>query len=395
MADQSAVYDNPAVADGIHALIVGVSNYTYLPDADEPPAADSWFFNKLTSPALSAYRIYQWLDQNKDKLRLPIKSIRLLLTASAAEKAAEPALQNLNAVVPTWNAFRDAVWAWRRAAGANPRDMTFFYFAGHGLQRGPEEGILLLRDFGEPDTARLSRCVSFGDIRTGMAPTDSFPNIAQTQFYFVDACRLRPETLNRFVNPEPAQIWEVELPRADRREAPVLFSTVDNAIALGRDGKPSFFAEGLLSAFARGAEDPDDSTAPPRWPVTSLGMKTALDRFYLKNKVGTQVYPGGMVGAPILLYLAQPPDVDIGIVIRPDLLAGNCDVEVCDDDGQVVTRIAPCPSPSVGVTIKAGIYRLRLHSQRITDSPYRSKSKSLNQRTADWPHDLTSRIPAG
>jgi Caspase domain len=390
----SLIYHDPAVqGPGIHALIVGVSDYVHLPAADQPPDEASWNFNKLTSTALSAYKVYEWLDKNRGKLRLPVKSIRLLLAPSPAEKAADVALQNLNAVVPTWTAFQTAAWAWRDDAKKNPDDMTFFYFAGHGLQRGPEEGILLLADFAEPGTPKLSRCVAFGDIRTGMAPTDSHPNIAKTQFYFVDACRLRPETLNKFVNPKVAEIWEIELPHADRREAPVLFSTVDATIAIGRDGKPSYFAEGLLYAFERGAEDPDDSQGQPVWPVTSITIKTALDYFYAKHKVGTQINSGGMVGAPVLRYLPAPPDVDVGIHIRPELLAGNCAVELYDDDDRTVNKIANCPTLDIELTIKAGIYRLLVHSQRINQSPYRSKNKWLNQRTALWSHNLTSRIP--
>lgn len=394
MPDLSVKYENPAVVGpGMHALIVGVSEYMYLPGAEEPPENKTWNFNKLTSAALSAYKIYEWLDGHKGALRLPVKSIRLLLAPSLVEKNAEPALQTLNAVVPTWDAFKSAAWAWQEAAGKEPQNMTFFYFAGHGLQRGPEEGILLLADVGEPQTTMLLRCVSFGDIRNGMAPAESFPNIAKTQFYFIDACRVRPESLNKFVDPKVPEFWPIELPYADRREAPVLFSTVDGAIALGRKGKPSYFAEGLLLAFERGAEDLDDSSDPPVWPITSMTLKTALDRFYAKNNVGTPVNPGGMVGAPILRNLTEPPDVDVGIYIRPDLLAGNCEVELCDDNGVPVRQFPGCTSMKIELTVKAGIYRLIVKSQRIKDNLYRSKSRPLNQRMPIWPHDLTTWIP--
>jgi hypothetical protein len=403
VADSSVIYPNPAEGPvipipgpGIHALVVGVSDYTYLPDPekDDPPEDESWNFVKLSSPALSAFRIYQWLIKNKDNLSLPLKSIRLLVAPSAAEKAADADLKNLQAVVPTWEAFHDAAWAWREDAGKNPQDMTFFYFAGHGLQRGPEEGLLALADFAKPQTPKLSRCISFGDIRTGMAPTNSYPNIAQTQFYFVDACRVRPSAaLNKLVNPQPQGIWEIELPNADRRPAPVLFSTVDNAIAVGRKGKLSYFAEGLLQAFESGADDPDPSSNPQTWPVTSVTMKTALDRFYTKHGLGT-VYPGGWVGAPVLRYLKAAPDVNVDIHIVPDLLAGDCDVELCDDDGNTVKKFSACPAMKFELTVKAGIYRLIVKSPRIKGTLYSSKSTPLNQRTpiSFWLNDLTTSI---
>lgn len=146
MADSSVIYPNPAEGPvipipgpGIHALVVGVSDYTYLPAPEDPPVDESWNFVKLSSPALSAFRIYQWLVKNKDNLPLPLKSIRLLVAPSAAEQGADADLKNLQAVVPTWDAFHDAVWAWREDAGKNPQDITFFYFAGHGLQRWLDE----------------------------------------------------------------------------------------------------------------------------------------------------------------------------------------------------------------------------------------------------------------
>lgn len=397
MADSSVIYPNPAEGPvipipgpGIHALVVGVSDYTYLPAPEDPPVDESWNFVKLSSPALSAFRIYQWLVKNKDNLPLPLKSIRLLVAPSAAEQGADADLKNLQAVVPTWDAFHDAVWAWREDAGKNPQDITFFYFAGHGLQRWLDEGLLVLADFARPQTPKLSRCVSFGDIRAGMAPTNTYPDIAQTQFYFVDACRVLPsEALNRLINPRPAEIWELELPKADRRAAPVLFSTVDNTIAVGRKGKLSYFAEGLLQAFESGADDADRSSNPPTWPVTSVTMKTALDRFYTKHKLGT-IYPGGWVGAPVLRYLKAAPDVDVDINISPVLLAGNCDVALCDDDGLTVKQYPACATLQIQLTVKAGIYRLIVKSPRITGSQWRSPSQPLNQRTPILPADLTT-----
>jgi hypothetical protein len=287
--------------------------------------------------------------------------------------------------------FKDAVRAWRNDAGKNSQDMTFFYFAGHGLQRWSDEGILVLADFAKPEEPTLSLCVSFGEIRVGMAPTDSHPEIAQTQFYFVDACRVRPsDALNKLINPRPREIWNQELTRADRRQAPVLFSTVDNAVAVGRKGKVSYFAEGLLQAFESGADDLDPSSDPPVWPVTSVTMKTALDRFYTKNNLG-MITPGG-AGTPVLRYLKAAPDVDVVIQIRPDLLAGDCEVELCNNNDGTVEKLPASPTMKFELKVKAGIYCLIVKSPRIRDALHRSKDTPLNQKTPFWLNDLTTRI---
>src|SRR5262249_5601518 len=146
-------------------------------------------------------------------------------------------------------------------------------------------------------------------------------------------------------------------------------------------------------AFERAAEDRDDTNG--QWPVTIVALRNAMDNFYDKNQVGTKVTMGGLVGSPILRYLSGPPDVDVAIYIRPDLLAGKCSVELWDDNSQLVKQIPGCPSLDIPLTIKAGIYRLLVESDHITATPYRSPSKFLNQRAATWPHDLTSRVAAG
>ena len=46
---------------GVHALIVGVSDYSNLAGYDDPAREQHWGMKKLGSAALSAYRIHQWL----------------------------------------------------------------------------------------------------------------------------------------------------------------------------------------------------------------------------------------------------------------------------------------------------------------------------------------------
>ena len=81
------VIDNRATVKGdpgVHLLIVGVSDYLNLPDHDDVPREETWFLTKLSSPALSAFKIYQFLTA-KDSLALPLKTARLLLSPSQVE----------------------------------------------------------------------------------------------------------------------------------------------------------------------------------------------------------------------------------------------------------------------------------------------------------------------
>jgi hypothetical protein len=56
---------------------------------------------------------------------------------------------------------------------------------------------MLLPEFAKPNSGGvLSRSIDTAMLRDGMTPTATFPDIARTQFYFVDACRIEPKDLS-------------------------------------------------------------------------------------------------------------------------------------------------------------------------------------------------------
>jgi hypothetical protein len=372
---------------GVHLLVVGVSDYLNLPDEDDLPQPE-WKLNKLTCASSSAYAVFDWLKNNR--LRLPIKTIRLLLSPSQREIAAIPALAGL---VPRANRqnFVEAARAWRTDASNNPADMTILYFAGHGMQRGPEEGVLLLDDFLAKNDTVLSRAAELGNIRNGMAPSEACPAIGLTQFYFIDACLDRPKAQNKFVNPQVPPIFDVLLNVVDRREAPVLFSTFDGALSIGRRGKTSYFAEALIQAFERGAEDPEDvPTGGTQWPVTSVTIKNSLDAFYDGNKLGTNVTLSSLVGLPVLRYLTDPPEVACRILVDPQRINGTCKITVCDDGDMPAAGDWPQTKTEFEVTVRAGLYKVLVDSKLLKTSPYKTKLRWITQKVRSWPLSLDS-----
>jgi hypothetical protein len=376
---------------GIHAFIVGVSDYVNLPDADDIAREETWFLNKLTTGAISAHALYGWLLRTQ--LRLPLKSVRLLLSPSTKELEADAAMAALDVPRADHATFAKTAVQWRRDAEANPDDMTLFYFAGHGMQRGPEEGVLLLDDFLADGSPALSSCAEIGNLRSGMAPSPTHPNIALTQFYFVDSCLSRPETLKKFVNPQVPPVFDVELNVVDRRQAPVMFSTVDGALAVGRDGKPTFFMEALLRAFERGAEEPEDRNGQVVWPITVLTIYNSVDLHYAKNKLGL-VKLSSIVGSPVLRYLPAPPAVDVDIHVEPAAWEDSCLAQICDENDQSCCGDRKLHERAqFGVTLRAGMYRVQVASVRLRSSPYRSQLKWITQRfKSPWLHSLGAMI---
>src|SRR5271166_2447434 len=76
----------------MHAFIVGVSAYPELPPGGQPQTEHSHGLEQLSSTALAAYRVYEWLVDPGTKLPVPLATVRLLLCPSAEEIAAEPKL---------------------------------------------------------------------------------------------------------------------------------------------------------------------------------------------------------------------------------------------------------------------------------------------------------------
>ena len=372
---------------GIHALIVGVSNYVNLPDHDDPPRKEKWLLNQLTSPALSALKIFDFLQQNP--LRLPIKTIRLLLAPSLVEVRAEPRLLTVTSIRPNQETFKQFARSWRDDANTNPDDMTIFYFAGHGVQRG-DDGVLLLEDFRPDSDLPLDGSCEIGNIRGGMGRTAGFANIAMTQFYFVDACRTQEETLKNFLDPKSPPVFGVQLTGPERRVTPTMFSTVDGGFALGQDGKPSHFATALERAFLHGADESMDLNGRSVWPVTSVTIARSLELYYQNKKLGGFSGGGGVMGTPVFRYLADPPDVDIAVQIQPDKLSEKCGIEIHDENGGPVGCCGPTAESQYETIVKAGIYRIELESGLLTSSPYRSELKYLTQKVFwPWKHNLT------
>src|SRR5690606_6608844 len=110
----------------------------------------------------------------------------------------------------TADAFRAAADAWRADARAHRGGATFFYFAGHGVQRTRDDAVLLLEGFGAPGPA-LQHAAATRNLLDGMAPAPSQQEIARTQFYFVDARRNRPAQLNNSEHLHVPDLWDAQL----------------------------------------------------------------------------------------------------------------------------------------------------------------------------------------
>ncbi len=373
-----------AAAPGIHALLIGVSDYANLSAADDPPGDGFLALQKLDFAALSALRLKEKLValDGAGRLPRPLKTVRLLVAPSPAELAANPAIADGGAV-PTWAAIRDGLRAWRQDVAQGREEIAVFYFGGHGIRRALEESILLASDFLDPAGSELDCAFRLSNLRNGMAPSAQFPAMGRDQFYFVDACRDKPAALDRLDDTETRKIWNVDLNGIDDRRAPLFLSTPAGGVSAGESGGTTYFMEALLWAMDQGSYRRETLPGVPRkvWPVRATSLKDGLES-HPRSFEGL-IELTGLISDPILCYALDPPRLTLHIDIGPvqahaDLArAALVPIGAADDAGiEIPGAIAGNPCAVVDLT--AGLYKLSLTSRAGGFGPYESDYEQIH-----------------
>jgi hypothetical protein len=321
---------------GLHALIVGISDYEFLPGIKEPKQPYKFGLQRVDGPAVSAWRIAQALLNPPDKASWvrPLATITLLLLPSAADIKVAPdidlALKQGKILKATRDNFSDAVTQWVGACENSDQDVSFFYFAGHGL-RHDDLDCLVCADFGEkngPGMATLRRCLTFDSIWATMNGPRANLEIARQQFWFVDCCRVKA------VSPDENKIGEpetVDTPGRAEDGKPMerfgLFSTqvAIQAIAITDEGDTPFgsaLVKALTQAVGRPTQWPVGSSADV-WPIGAREIYEAtivlLGRDP-KTKGQKPQFAPGTGGTPEILLafdISHPPSINATIQLRP------------------------------------------------------------------------------
>jgi len=314
---------------------------------------------QLSSTATTAQKITDWIKAAQ--LPVPLATCRLLLSPSAGETAlagiADPAtLDNVLAEAD----------AWRTDASTDPGNITLFYFAGHGIQRNKDDAVLCLHDFRRTPGAALMRAVDVATIRAGMSPAPARPNIARTQFYFVDACRVQPEQLAKFRPMETTGVFDEDLGGEDDRSSPIFYSSISNKAALAVPAGQTLFSRALLECLTGAGGDSvgEDAGGNPLWGVTVPSLNRALEMRIeaLNRQLGAdQTYTtGGQFKESKICFLPSAPLVDVQVSIDPAAACAVGKLEVIANDNVVtLSQTAPVPQP-FRHRLPAGLYAVVL-----------------------------------
>ncbi len=360
---------------GLHAFIIGISVYPHLPEGRGKPAQPRIDMKQLDSTALSAYKMYCWLLKQRKYLPVQLASIRLLVSPSLQEKneiSQKLKLKQEDACCTRDNFVKAAI-DWRKDASTNENNITFFYFAGHGIEISKYTQALLLEDFANPDYRTLNNAVDFMNIYEGMRVSDTLPNMARTQLYFIDACRNQHPRLEQDQPRELSQVFsDVLSKQPDQRCAPIFYATSSGGSAYSIPGDQTVFSKAMLK-FLDGyggekIEKDEESRSQVKkwkWHIAAAHLSEALQDYI--NEVIEQLkkqyepdfdqkmktnHLGG--GKTTIIYLNKAPKTDLILQLDPSSAVDRTQVQI-QNGGQTRPLAAPIdPHPYIHPVSCAG-----------------------------------------
>jgi hypothetical protein len=346
---------------GVHAFIVGVSDYPHLPRPDSPGEDATLRLKGLTSAARSACSVAEWLLANGARLPQPLASLRLLLSPSRDERAQITSACEL-AARPVLDQFLASAAAWRRDLLPCPDSVAFFYFAGHGMQGAAADQVLMLDDFGENPEAGsvLRKSITTSSLVNGMAPTQEHPDIARRQWFFFDCCRDTQKAIRKAESAQSSDAFAWDVTLKDDRDVSVFNAAIEGARARAHPEGVTVFSEALLDCLSGAAgERRGDRTG---WHVSTGSLGRALSVIgkqleRLDPRVRFDPQPRGDLLSSVVL-LDGAPSVKVTLNITPAAAVGHTSLLIrngAEDSVEVAMPLQPNPYPDKW---PAGSYRI-------------------------------------
>lgn len=259
-----------------HALVIGVSRYRHIGDGEEPTeAGEALQLEQLSSAARSASEIARWLlpgtPSGYRNPEAPLASLRVLLSPSDGEDIAEEIAALLPAEhAATRAAVQDEFLAFKKDAESDRDNVAIVYVAGHGVQLSKRGAVVLLEDVGdEAHPTLLHGAIDMVACHAAMNHTKG----ARDQFWFVDACRQRPDVARQFETMRGALAPDERIGQVNA--SPLYLAAGPRESAFARPNETSLFSEALLWAVAGGAARGPDALHDG-YHVSVLSLTEAL-----------------------------------------------------------------------------------------------------------------------
>jgi caspase domain-containing protein len=367
MPDASLIFDRRGeIAEpGLHAVLIGVSDYEHLSGPDEPAGDGLQMLQKLQSAALCAFELAQKLIEidKAGRLYRPLKTLRLLVAPSQLELQNRPEIAQHPACPPNRANIQTAMEAWRADVAEDNKALAFFYYGGHGL-REMEDSLLLASDFLAPGSPELDKAFKLSSIRNGMTVSEDLPAMGLDQFYFIDACREQSDILQTLPIREPPKIFEPSLNNeTDDRRAPLYFASLNGGIALSDAGKLSGFTKALVISLdhASGAKRWIEEKEIEAWPINASSLKNGIQYLDADYKGEGKVELTGFISNPILCFSVDPPKLTWQVSFAPVRIRGRvASVMLENKQNQSIVLPGKREEDPRSVTLEAGKYTFKL-----------------------------------
>lgn len=316
----------------LHAFIIGVGDYHHLGLGVANPAVFLSGLAPLTTTPLAAKRLAQWLETHYQNPQCPLGSIELLLSPAETLKSGdgspvaieEATMANIDAAFKRWYA----------RCNAKRENIAFFYFSGHGISTISQ--FLLPADFGNPGLPDdWDNCVDFTSMQVGMAKC-----AAQTQIFFVDACRDAPiaALMQRHPHGKPLVTSSFQ-DKVDLSAA--YFASSEGRQAYGRDGEETFFCKALIMCLDGVAA----RKAGPKWRIDAASLSSAL--VSVMETIGaTENLPLASdcrVQKPVPLHYPDGGTVVVKVDCEPE--QANAEANISVKQGSNIIHVSPAGQP--------------------------------------------------
>lgn len=341
----------PDSVSQLHALVVGVEDYDYLP-GDIPRqriALHSFNLSQLHCTVNSASGIADWLLSGYYHPTRELGSLTLLLSpttyhpsreasarlggeataiadVSIAHQVNKATQQNIQ------QAFKDLV----RRCGRKDDNVLFFYFCGHGMEA--THRYLLPADYGadddDPFGNLINLSVTFNTMRSCRA---------RTQLFLIDACRAHFEDLQ-----DAAEDGELGHPlqpvKAGSKyetDTRLLHGTTPGQLSFGQRAGKAIFTETLLDCLnGIGVKPPPEDG---RWPMDITSLSQALSELLpLKGQKLDHSSPTWAAPPSEVFHTApSPARAVVSVKCVPETAHATARLAIEDNTGAVQYRNVP------------------------------------------------------
>lgn len=364
---------------GTHVLVVGVSEYLHFDDGKEPTQQGELLLGmeQLSAAAHSAAEFAAWMLNEYENERAPLSSLRVLLSPSPNE-VVHPDIEALLAgdFSATLNNVEAQLIQFRNACDRHTDNIAVVYVAGHGVQLTKTGSILLLHDCGANNHATLLKdAIDMAGVHAGF----NHPNTAQTQFWFVDACRQEPAIASRFESMDGG--LRLDEPDGVAETTAMFLAATTGTQAFARVGDVTLFNEALLWGLRGGFANAPENNFSEKWHVSTLELVKRL-RLRVKALAEAEnakqtVDPTGRLNDALFHEYPQTPQVDLRVNLLPP--AATLGSQGLLENGQEVIIAQNVNSWPMEERVDAGLYKIRID----TPEGYKNYSDFLSLNPPD------------